>query len=240
MRKNVLSLFATLLIVHVAVAGDRGITDTSASPHVMLRSVDVGDVQWTKGFWADRFAVCRDAITPRVEKSLLAPGNAAQLQNFQVAAGVKKGEHKGSHWSDGDCYKWIETLAYLYMTTGDKKRVQKMDKWIELIGKAQAPDGYISMNVQLKPKLERWQKISHHELYNMGHLLNAACIHHRATGQDNFLKIARKLGDYLYKTFKPRTKALARFGFNPSNIMGSVELYRTTKDKRYLERRRSL
>ncbi|NIN10144.1 MAG: glycoside hydrolase family 127 protein, partial [Gemmatimonadales bacterium] len=66
------------------------------------------------------------------------------------------------------------------------------------------------------------------ELYNMGHLLAAACVHHRATGKDNFLCIARKLGDYLCTVFLPRPKELAHFGFNPSNIMGAAELYRTT------------
>jgi DUF1680 family protein len=69
----------------------------------------------------------------------------------------------------------------------------------------------------------------------MGHLLTAACIHHRATGKDSFLSVARKLADYLYGVFQPRPKHLALYGWNPSNIMGLVELYRTTGDKRYLE-----
>ncbi len=79
--------------------------------------------------------------------------------------------------------------------------------------------------------------IHDHELYNMGHLMTAACIHHRVTGKDSFLKMARKTGDCLYETFKDRKPELAHFGFNPSHIMGLVELYRTTGDRKFESRR---
>jgi hypothetical protein len=62
------------------------------------------------------------------------------------------------------------------------------------IGKAQQPAGYLSTRIILE-KLERFQDIHHHELYNMGHLMTAACIHHRATGKTNFLDLAKKMGD---------------------------------------------
>jgi DUF1680 family protein len=88
--------------------------------------------------------------------------------------------------------------------------------------------------VQLTEK-ERWQRREHHELYNMGHLLTAACVHHRVTGKDSFLRIATKLGDYLYRTFQPRPAELAHYGWNPSNIMGLVDLYRASGDSRYLD-----
>jgi DUF1680 family protein len=84
-------------------------------------------------------------------------------------------------------------------------------------------------------KLRRWQNLNQHELYNMGHMLTAACIHYRATGKQDFLNIARKTADYLYQVFQPRPPELAHFCFNPSQIMGLVELYRTTGEKKYLE-----
>jgi uncharacterized protein len=68
----------------------------------------------------------------------------------------------------------------------------------------------------------------------MGHLLTAACIHHRVTGKNNFLDVARKVADYLYTVFEPRPKELAHMDFNPSNIMGAAELYRTTGERKYL------
>ena len=83
--------------------------------------------------------------------------------------------------------------------------------------------------------VDRWADLHNHELYNMGHLMTAACVHHRATGKDSYLKIATRVGDYLYDLFSPRPKELAHFGFNPSNIMGAVDLYRTTRNPKYLK-----
>jgi len=235
-------LTATLLILlsgmplvdRLVEAKDRGVVNNSSSPHVRLRSVDLDDVKWTDGFWADKFELCRREMIPGVQRALGDERNAAQLRNFRVAAGLDQGQHRGTNWGDGDCYKWLEALAHVYAVTGDANLDRLMDEWIEVIGKAQADDGYISTNIQLTGG-KRFANPHHHEMYNMGHLLNAACIHHRATGKDSFLLIARKLGDYLYGVFQPRPPQLAHFGWNPSNIMGLAELYRTTRDPRYLE-----
>jgi DUF1680 family protein len=69
----------------------------------------------------------------------------------------------------------------------------------------------------------------------MGHLLTAACVHHRATGKDSFLRMAKRTGDFLYREFRPGRPRLVHFPWNPSAHMGLVELYRTTGDRRYLE-----
>jgi len=218
-----------------ADARDRGPRNADSAPHAKLRAVDPNDVRWTQGFWADKQRLCREAMIPTVEAALHDRHNGACLENFRVAAGLAEGGHVACHWSDGDCYKFLEALCHVYAVTRDEKLDRLLDHWIEIIGQAQDDDGYLSTNVQLDPKLARWQDLHHHELYNFGHLLTAACVHHRATGKDSFLRIARKAGDYLYSVFAPRPRALARFGFNPSNIMGAAALYRTTGDPRYLE-----
>ena len=102
-----------------------------------------------------------------------------------------------------------------------------------MIGKAQADNGYLHTSVMLKG-IGRYSNRSHHEMYNSGHLLTSACIHHRVTGKRNFLNIAIKHANHLYKNFQPQPKELARFGFNQTQIMGLVELYRTTRNKEYL------
>jgi uncharacterized protein len=68
----------------------------------------------------------------------------------------------------------------VYIVTRDPALDRRMDEVIEVIGKAQQPDGYLSTRIILE-KLERFQDIHHHELYNMGHLMTAACIHHRVS-----------------------------------------------------------
>ncbi|MFC1718818.1 glycoside hydrolase family 127 protein [Candidatus Poribacteria bacterium] len=205
------------------------------SPHAKLTGVGLSDVEWTQGFWAERFELCRDVMTSDLELALQNPDNGARLSNFRVAAGLEEGTHQGRDWSDGDCYKWLQSLTHLYAVTRDEKLNILMDQWIEVIGNAQDPDGYISTNIQLNPNKERWQNLHFHELYNMGHLMTAASVHHQVTGKDGFLKVARRLGDYLYSVFQPRPLAVAHFGFNPSNIMGSIDIYRATGDQKYLE-----
>jgi len=236
LTRQITSAFLLVVITacSVAMAAQRGITNTSSSPYAKLRCVDMDDVRWTEGLWAERFQRCRTATIPGMRKALKIQKNGAQLINFKTAAGLVSGEHRGAPWGDGDCYKWLESMAHMYAITKDKKLDQLMDKWIEIIAKAQEPDGYISTNIQLTSK-GRFQNYFHHELYNMGHLIMAGCIHRRATGKDNFLAIARKAGDCLYKEFHRQTSKSIQFGFNPSQIMALAELYRTTRDERYLE-----
>lgn len=201
--------------------------------HAAMRPAAMASVRWTQGFWADRYALCRETVVPEMKKALLAPENTACLVNFRIAAGLEKGPHRGTDWSDGDCYKWIEALAWLYAISRDPALDREMDAWIELIAKSQAPDGYLSTQIQLDPKKKRWENLNHHELYNMGHLMTAASVHAQATGKTSFLAVARKVADYLDGVFSPRPAELAHMDFNPSHIMGLMDLYRATGEARY-------
>lgn len=157
------------------------------------------------------------------------------LNNFKIAAGLKEGEHKGMFWHDGDFYKWMEAAMYVYAQNGDKNLLKKLDEYIDIIGKAQEADGYLQTQIQLRPEVDRYENRKYHEMYNTGHLLISACAHHQITGQTNFLDIALKHADLLYTIFFPETKQFGRFGFNQTQIMGLVELYRVTKNKKYLD-----
>lgn len=212
---------------------DRAITNTSLSPHVALRSVNFGDCRWTSGFWAEKTQLSAETIVPHMG-TLLKGDVGHAYNNFKIAAGLQRGEAKGMLWHDGDFYKWMEAVCYHHSLNPDPRVVDELDEIISIIGKAQQPDGYLHTHVQIKG-LERWSLVTNHELYNSGHLLTGACIHHRLTGKSNWLDIAVKHADYLDQVFGPRPESLARFGFNPSQIMALVELYRTTGERRYLE-----
>jgi DUF1680 family protein len=109
-----------------------------------------------------------------------------------------------------------------------------MDEIIAVIATAQRADGYLATQTIVKG-WKPLQQIIHHELYVMGHLITAACVHYKVTGKGHFLHVARKTADYLYNTFISRDPSLAHFCFNPSQIMALAELYRITGERRYLE-----
>lgn len=211
-----------------------GIINNTNSPHVKLRSIDIGDCRWTEGFWADKWKIAEEVMIPHMG-TILKGDIGHGYNNFKIAAGLKEGEHKGFWWHDGDFYKWMEATMYLYGVNKNDALVEELDEIIEVIGKAQQDDGYLSTPIIIRDSIKPFTNRRYHELYNSGHLLTAACIHNRVTGKTNFLDIAIKHADYLYDLFVPMTDSLKRFGFNQTQIMGLVELYRTTKDKRYLE-----
>ena len=230
----VLTFLSVVVGLFPAEAQRRGIIDTSASPHARVQAVEMEAVAWTRGFWAERFRLVREVSLPAMWEVLQKPNNAASFRNLRIAAGLEQGKFGGVHWSDGDVYKWIEAAANVYVLTKDPKLDALMDDAIAVITRAQAPDGYLSTQIQLTGR-KRWENLRYHELYNMGHLMTAAVIHHRATGKDSFLRVARRTADYLYTVFQPRPRELAHFGFDPSNIMGLVELYRETREPKYLD-----
>jgi uncharacterized protein len=225
-------LAAWALAASVVHAG--GVADTSKSPHAKLRSVELGDVRWTQGYWAEKQALCRTAMVPAVQNALLDPRNSEHLVNFRIAAGLEPGEHRSTDWSDGDCYKWLEAVSLVYEVTKAPVLDRLLDDWIDVIGKAQRADGFISTNAQLRKDRQPLDVPYTHQLYNMGHLLTAACVHHRATGKGNFLRIATKTADFLDRQFRSRPPRLTHFPWNPSAYMGLVEMYRTTRERRYL------
>ena len=133
------------------------------APYQKLQSLPLGAVRWTHGFWAERFDLCRTAVIPSMRQALDTPENSASFANFRVAAGLEEGQHQGTNWSDGDCYKWLEAVAHVYGTTHDPELDRIMDREIDAIAKAQDADGYISTQVQLKPERKRWERRNYHE-----------------------------------------------------------------------------
>ncbi len=217
------------------------LTDTAHSPYVRLRSVPLGASRWTDGFWHVQFQRCHDVMVPNMWRLLEDADVSHAYANFLIAAGQQQGSHKGPKWHDGDFYKWLEATAAVYAITKDERLDDLMDHAIDTISKVQRQDGYIHTPINIEQRVgsgelaAELQERLDFETYNMGHLMTAACTHFRATQKRSLLDIACRAGDYLCRFYTTAAPELARSAICPSHYMGVIELYRTTRDPKYLE-----
>jgi DUF1680 family protein len=236
-RISVILLLTVLWSSHLVA--QNSLVNTGKSPKAKLNSVGMSDVHWTKGFWAERFAVCRDAMLPQLWQTYTSKDICYSFQNFRVAAGLDTGRFRGPSFHDGDFYKTLEAVAAMYALTKNPKLEKWMDEAIDVIGKAQKPDGYIYTKNIIEQKKSGKEKMFDDQLsfeaYNFGHLMTAACVHYRATGKTTLLNIAKKAADFLIGFYNSATPELARNAICPSHYMGLTELYRSTNEKRYLD-----
>ena len=189
-------------------------------------------------FWSPRIETNRTVTIPA---SFARCENTGRVKNFEMAA-----THTGSFctkypFDDTDIYKTIEGASYSLAVHPDAKLDAYVDSLIAIVGRAQEPDGYLYTARTIDPLhphswagTERWVKENElsHELYDSGHMFEAASAHYLATGKRNFLNIALKNADLLVNTFGPGKRHVA-----PGHEiveMGLVRLYRITGKKDYL------
>ena len=203
-----------------------------------IRPVPFTAVQVNDGFWLPRIETNRTVTIPASFERCRTTG---RVHNFEMAA-ARKGKFCTTYpFDDTDIYKTIEGASYSLAVHPDAALASYLDSLIELIGKAQEPDGYLYTARTIDPTHvhewagpERWMHEAElsHELYCSGHLFEAAVAHYNATGKRNFLDIALKNADLLVQTFGPDKKHVA-----PGHEvveMGLVKLYRVTGRKEYL------
>ncbi|HTN19951.1 MAG TPA: glycoside hydrolase family 127 protein [Pelobium sp.] len=238
-NRNYVITMLFCLTGYLASAQQKALTNTSNSKFAVFQSPNMEDVRWTGGFWGDRFEVCRTAMIPHIWDTYMDADVSHAFKNFEIAAGLDTGQHKGPSFHDGDFYKVLEGVANMYAVTKDKKLDEMMDKAIAVIAKSQRADGYIYTQAMIEQRKtgekNQFQDRLSFEAYNIGHLMTAGCVHYRATGKTNLLNVAKKATDYLYNFYQKASPTLARNAICPSHYMGTIEMYRTTKDPRYLE-----
>jgi len=164
---------------------------------------------------------------PGVEKS-------HAVENFRIAAGESQGEFHGMVFQDSDIAKWLEAVAYALSVRPDPVLEQKADELIDLVGRAQQPDGYLNTYFIVKEPDRKWQNLQEcHELYCAGHMIEAAVAYYMATGKDTFLNIMRRKADLICSRFG-EGKIQGIPGHQEIEL-ALVRLYHVTGEKSYLE-----
>lgn len=203
-----------------------------------IKDINFTQVHLTDNFWLPRIEINRTATIPA---SFERCENTGRVKNFVMAA-EKKGKFCTVYpFDDTDIYKTIEGAAFSLATHPDKKLDAYVDSLIVIIRNAQEPDGYLytartidPVNVGSWVGKERWEKERElsHELYNAGHMYEAAVAHYLATKKRNFLDIAIKNADLVCSVFGPGKRSVA-----PGHEiveMGLVKLFRITGKQEYL------
>lgn len=216
------------------------LTDTRESRYAKLKSLPMESVRWTAGFWAEKFRVCSDTMVPNMWRLLDDASISHNLTNFRIAVGEEEGRHEGPPFGDGDLYKWLEAASFVYGKTKEESLGRSIDETIDLIRQAQREDGYIFTKQEIENRAnpggsEPLGDDLNFEVYNLGHLMTAACVHFRATGKRALLDLAEKAAGYLETTFSELAPEKAKTAVCPSHYMGVLELYRATSNKDYLE-----
>ena len=214
------------------------LTDLRKSPNARLYGLAYEDVEWMEGFYKERFETCAYSMVPHLQKMFESKEISHVLENFRIAAGEEEGDFDGTVFGDGDFYKWMEAAVYTAVRTDNHKLLNRLEEYIDLFGRAQQPDGYLSTKQIIGEKrgtASRLADINEFEVYNFGHLFTSACLYKRLTGKDNFLKIAEKAAGYLKGLYEEARKTgNAQTAVCPSHYMGLAELYRTTGNREYL------
>ena len=195
-------------------------------------------------FWSNLIKRVQEKTIQYALKKSEAEG---RMDNFLIAGGRLQGVTKGEMpFDDTDLYKIIEGAASSLITAPNEALEKEIDRIIDIIGIGQEADGYLTTWRTIDPQKppapwvkvihgKRWESLeASHELYNAGHLFEAAAAHFMATGKRNFLDIALKNADLVVNTFGEHPKKIQTVPGHQIIESGLISLFKITGKKEYL------
>lgn len=211
-----------------------------------VRPLPFTSVQLGAGFWRDRLET-NHAVT--VWYAFKKCEETGRIDNFAKAGRLMPGKFRGTPFDDSDVYKVIEGAAYCLALAPDPKLDAYLDALIAKIAAAQEPDGYLYTARTIHPdnppgiaSPKRWLNDcgglkgnygDSHELYNVGHLYEAAVAHYQATGKRALLDVAIKSADLVASVWGPGKLDIP--SGHQEIELALVKLYRVTGTRAYLD-----
>ncbi len=214
---------------------DQGIENLTKSPYAKLHDIPVRAVTIPSGFWASRREINVTRSIPTMHDLLEANG---RMNNFRRLVGKSDAKQIGPVFSDSDPYKWTEAVGFV-LQAGDHPDLRATtDKMIDEIIAVQEPTGYLNtyyQNDRIPERMTPQTQSTGHELYCLGHMLQAAIAYYRGTGDRKLLDAGiRFVNDFLIPNYGPAPKKPVVSG-HPEIELALIELYRITGDKRQLD-----
>lgn len=207
------------------------VVDLRRSKAARIVPVPLSDVRITGGLWARRRETNAARSIPSLYEQLESHGI---VDNFRRLSGRKSVGRRGPLYTDSDLYKWIEGAAFALEASPDAKLREMADGAIREIVAAQEPSGYLNTMFAGERAKDRWQNQGgNHELYCLGHMLQAGIAYARVTGDRKLLDAGIRFVNHLIRDVEPSGQAL--YSGHPEIEMALIELYREEGDKRYLD-----
>lgn len=204
---------------------------TGSLPSWRFRPVPLRDVRITGGFWSERQETNRLRSIPHILEKCVSTGRIEALR-----LGWKPGQTPVPHifW-DSDVAKWLEAACYGLLAHPDPGLEGQVGEVVELLERAQTPDGYLNSHfIQVEPD-KRWTNLRDcHELYCAGHLIEAAVAHAEATGSRRFLDVMCRYADHIARIFGPEPGKKRGYPGHEEIELALVKLARATGEGRYL------
>jgi DUF1680 family protein len=202
------------------------------------QSINLEDIDVTEPFWKRYMEMIRtisipyqlDALNDRVEGAT----KSHCIDNFRIAAGMMPGKFEGMVFQDSDAYKWLEAVAYSLMWHPDADLEKEADNIIDIISAAQQPDGYLDTYYIINGLDKRFTNLmDHHELYCLGHMIQAAIPYYKATGKNKFLITAERYALCVFENIGIEENKIHGYPGHEVVEMALIDLYRLTGDERY-------
>ena len=238
--------FVTILSIGMALP-----TAMSAQKATIHHGYPIDQVPFTSvnviqnTFWGQRLKAAHDVTIPLAFSKCKSTG---RYDNFVRAAhpsdSYDVNKLEPLPFDDTDVYKTIEGASYELHTYPDKKLVAYIDSVLDIVAAAQEKDGYLYTARTMNPKHphnwsgpSRWSKTEDlsHELYNLGHMVDAACAHYQATKSTKFLNIAKRYADCVIREIGPGANQKHVVPGHQIAEMALARLYVLTGEKKYLD-----
>lgn len=171
-----------------------------------LELVSLTDVKIQDSFWNRYTGLVTKEIIPYQWRALNDEIPEAEpshcMKNFRVAAGLEPGDFEGFVFQDTDLAKWLEAVAYSLAYEKNPELEKLADEAIELVEKAQEPNGYLNTYFSIKAPGKQFKNLKEgHELYTAGHFIEAAVAYNKVTGKDKLLNIMCRMADLICEVF---------------------------------------